>query len=258
MKMIKERIRTYKKGMHIFDTIKIDHSILIATYHKTGTVWLGSIFKEIAIRHGLRYEGFKGPMFPEGVGIFLENHSRIDQSATSIEYRGIHIVRDPRDVLVSGCFYHQKSEELWLHEPRDKLNGQTYQQAINDLGSIEEKINFELDRAGGDAIRGMQDWDYKDRRYLELKFEDLIVDYDLELFHKIFIFLGFTGEHIPSLLNIAYHNSLFSKKGIKSKHVRSGGESQWSQYFDKSIKDKFKEMYGESLITLGYESSLDW
>ena len=33
------------------------------------------------------------------------------------------MIRDPRDVIVSGYFYHQWTDEPWANEPRPELGG---------------------------------------------------------------------------------------------------------------------------------------
>ena len=59
-------------------------------------------------------------------------------------------------------------------------------------------------------IRSVLCWDYSRPEFYELKYEDLVDDVQLLLFHEVFISLGFPGSVIPHLLSIAYENSLFS------------------------------------------------
>jgi hypothetical protein len=45
------------------------------------------------------------------------------------------VIRDPRDVIVSGANYHCKADEPWLHIPEKRFGGLTYHQKINSLTS---------------------------------------------------------------------------------------------------------------------------
>lgn len=40
--------------------------------------------------------------------------------------------------------------------------------------------------------------------------------------------------------------------------ARKGGTGNWRHCFSETNKLEFKEVVGESLVKLGYESSLDW
>ncbi len=184
-------------------------------------------------------------------------HSQFDSDVLVQPFRGVHLIRDPRDVIISGCFYHQKSDEKWLHNPRKNLQGLTYQQKIRSFSSIDDQIIFEMENSAANTISEMLSWDYSRPDFLELKYEDLIEDAQLILFHEVFIFLGFPGSVIPHLLSIAYENSLFSGL-VESDHVRSGKKSQWRTFFKQNHKDRFLELFGDALIRLGYETDSSW
>ena len=116
-----------------------------------------------------------------------------------------------------------------------------------------------MDNSGGNTINAILNWDYEQPAFINIKYEDLIQDYNLELFHEIYTFLGFPGYAIPSLLAISFSNSIFSGNLGKSTHIRSGKSNQWKKYFTKEHKQKFNELFGESaLVDLGYEPSMNW
>ncbi|MGK7931454.1 MAG: sulfotransferase domain-containing protein [Microcystaceae cyanobacterium] len=240
---------------------ELPNKILIGTDHKTGTVWLNSIFKEICRRHALTFGTNKSPQPvepPAEIDIFSQQHSMFSLDALAVPFRGIHMIRDPRDVIISGCFYHQKSKETWLHKPKAQWQGMTYQEKIKSYDSIDDKILFEMENTAKNTIDRMLKWNYESPYFYEVKYEQLIEDYDLMLFHEIFSFLGFQGNIIPNLLTIAYNNSLFSNKTINSAHIRSGKKSQWTTYFNTTHKDRFIQLFGDCLIQLGYEKDNNW
>lgn len=238
--------------------INLPCKILIGTHHKTGTVWMISLFKAICNAFKLRFFVGEQNDMPDDFHVFLQNQSKFDFELFPFPYKGLHLIRDPRDMLVSGCFYHQTSSEKWLHVKRENLEGMTYQEKINSYKDLEDKILFEMEHSGRHHIRKILQWDYKNADFFEVKYEDLIADKDLMIFHKIFTFLGFPGKAIPELLKISYTKSLFSGSVDRPGHIRSGRPQQWKEHFTPKLKDKFIELFGDALIELGYEKNNDW
>jgi len=132
----------------------------------------------------------------------------------------------------------------------------TYQEKINSYSSFESQLLFEMEHTGGRDIEEMLSWNYENTSFLELKYEHLMQDTDLVIFHRTFTFLGFPGATIPGLLQIAYDNSLFS--GFKSAHARSGNSNQWQEHFTPRVKSRFQELFGDAVERLGYEGGADW
>lgn len=256
--ILKGQVLHFDLACSLKSECKLSNKILIGTHHKTGSYWLSSIFQNICRYHSLMFYAGTQDSLPAQYDVFFQNHSVFDLDSVGVPFRGIHIIRDPRDVIISGCSYHQKSEEEWLHRPRKDLQGLTYQQKINSYRNIDDQILFEMENVGKETICDMLNWDYTRSSFYELKYEDLIEDIDLILFHKIFSFLGFPGSMIPNLLAVAYNKSLFSGQHSKSVHIRSGKTNQWKEYFKPNHKDRFLGLFGDALIRLGYEKNNNW
>ena len=232
--------------------------IVVGTHHKTGTAWLMSIFKIIADDHGLDYfYGLQADLPPQ-TRIFFQHHSLFNFQTLPQPYRGVHMIRDPRDVIISGCLYHQKADEPWLQYSDLNFGGLSYQQKINSLATLEEQISFEMENAGRRTLEDMLAWNYNQPEFFEVKYEELIDDRDLLKFHQMFSFLGFPGKTIPAVLAVAYQNSLFSGQLSNSLHIRSGKKGQWKEYFSREHRAQFGELFGDALIELGYEDNNDW
>lgn len=258
LRVLRAKRRYAPRGDGRRGTNRLPFPVLIGTHHKTGTMWMERIFLEIARVFGLDLFAGAAEDAPARSEIFLEHHSRFPAERLDAPHRGIHVIRDPRDVIVSGAFYHVKSDEGWLHVPREDLGGRTYAEAISGLERREDRILFEMEHAGGDTIRDMLAWDYGRPEFLEIRYEDLIVDEDLVLFHRIFTHLGFPGDWIPSLLAIARDFSLFSGKIRRSVHIRSGKQKQWAERFRDLHRRRFLELFGDALVRLGYEEDARW
>ncbi len=237
---------------------KLPHKILVGSHHKTGTVWMRNVFSCVCERLRLHFFAGEQEKLPRKFDVFMQNHSRFMPEKFSDSIRGVHIIRDPRDRIVSGMYYHQKSKESWLHKPMKVLGGATYQEKINSFGTMEEQLMFEMEHSGRWGINEMLSWDYSDGRFMNVKYEELIIDHDLRMFHEIFTFLGFPGSVIPTCLDCAYKNSLFSGNIEKSVHVRSGKSSQWKNHFNSDHKQRFVELFGGALVKLGYEENDLW
>ncbi|NET16816.1 MAG: hypothetical protein F6K08_30385 [Okeania sp. SIO1H6] len=147
----------------------LDNRVLIGTHHKTGTVWMSNIFYSIASYYDLRCyanRGNKSLICPSSnFDIFLQDHSFFDFDNLS-NYKGLHIIRDPRDVVVSGCFYHTKSLEKWLHIKREYFGGLTYQEKLNSYSSFDDKLIFEMENSSRNAIQDMKSWNYNNPHFI--------------------------------------------------------------------------------------------
>jgi len=236
-----------------------EYKILIGTHHKTGTVWLEHIFRAIGGRFRLRYVA-SGHQSPKPVGhwdIFHNKHSQFDLDALG-DFRGLHMIRDPRDQIVSATHYHLKAKETWLHVPRPSFGGLSYQQKINSLPTLEDQLLFEMSNAASFDIGHMRAFDYSDPRFLTIKYEDYVTDYSLVRFEQAFRFLEFSETVIGWCLVLALRNSLFSGSIRTTGHIRSGKPKQWPAFFTPKLKAAFHERFGDILTTLGYEEGDEW
>ena len=236
----------------------IDRKVLVGSHHKTGCVWMRKVFSRIAKGLDLvYYAGSWGSLPENNFDIFIDNKSQFQLNLLPA-YRGLHLIRDPRDIIISGCFYHQKADEKWLHTKRKEFAGLTYQEKINSYSSLDDQILFEMEHTAAITITEITEWDYSNSNFIEVKYESLIEDYNLILFHQIFTFLGFPGRFIPNILEIAHQNSIFSGKVKKSIHVRSGKTNQWEDFFKDKHKRRFIELFRDILVKLGYEQENTW
>ena len=203
-------------------------------------------------------------------------------------YRGFHLVRDPRDILVSAYFSHFHSHPVehipWMREHRQRLQG---------LSDTEQGLLCQMDYLHYSFER-MACWGYDNPLILETRFEYLIGD-PSAAFGEI---LEFIGIRVPALgvidtpllalqairkrllgatpakrrtcprpiLRSLVHRHRFERKSEgrgrgeedRASHYRKGGVGDWQEHFTPRIKSVFKERHGALLKLLAYERDDDW
>ena len=90
-----------------------------------------------------------------------------------------------------------------------------------------------------------------------LRFEDLINNRDATLM-SVLDEVESTGYKIPTPRERALSILVDAIQPKKSHTFRSGKTGGWKQYFDGDHKKLFKDIAGDLLMKLGYESSNDW
>ena len=238
--------------------VELNNRIVVATHHKAGTVWLHNVFLRVSQDLGWKFCKGIAANLPEDFDVFAPGNCQIQAQQIQAPFKGLHMIRDPRDIIISGCFYHQKAPEPWLQKKHSHFGGLSYQEKLNSYQSVDDRILFEMEYAARPCIQEMLAWNYHDPTFFEVKYEDLMSDEQLLLFHSIFAFLGVPGSAIPRALRIAFENSLFSGLPPITSHIRSGKTRQWEKYFTSHHHSRFIELFGDALQRLGYESSDEW
>lgn len=227
-----------------------------ASHHKAGTHWLLRILHGIATRYGLRlaHAGATDPARDPAPDVLIDDTSRTDPDWLP-PFRGSHMIRDPRDMVVSGYFYHRWTHEAWVHVPEARYDGLTFQQYLNavdtEAGLLEEiercTYTFDLMRA----------WRYDDPRFFEIRYEELMHEGEA-LFRRLFHHYGFAEEAVEVALEVARQNSFERSAGRHPGQaqdgsiLRSGLPGQWREHFTPRVAARFHERHGDLLTRLGY------
>jgi hypothetical protein len=250
-----------------------NHLIIHCSYHKVGTFWFAKVLRAVAREFDLDFSSLNQGDSPQALhprSILLYQHSQVDLESLPA-FRGSHLIRDPRDVVVSGYHYHLWTKERWANTPIKFLpkfkeilpikgiDDLTYQEYLNSL-SREEGMRTEMLRATATVIKRMANWDYKNPYFLELKYEQVIQD-ERNAFLSLFRHYGFNDAAVTECVDIAMNYSITktrNKRPNGKSHIRSGASSQWVKEFSSSLKEEFKELNGDVLIKLGYEDNNNW
>ena len=242
----------------------------LGTHHKTGTVWMQRVFRSMGrtldIPCAQVFRKTADELVPEVGRIFLFSWStRFHESILARpDARIMHIIRDPRDVLLSGMRYHQVCGEFGekaIHMKRDDLGGRSYQEHICSLPNDEEKLLFEMRERHARTIGEMVAWDYTRANVIELRYEDLMQDRDAVAFTLHLRALGLTVPEAEAGGRIFWRKSLFgglakdTKRDDRVKtHVTSGKIAQWKTALPRRVAEIYAERHGQDLVTLGYET----
>lgn len=288
-------------------------------HHKCASTWIDNIIKEVAFEHGYEYRGIVDHQTPTGHGPltdYVNTFPREQMSAYVCEegidfigaitadwtqtkdlspFRGFHVIRDPRDIIVSGYFSHKNSHPV-DHLPHMAAHRERLQSISKDEG-----LMLEMDYAASE-MEDLATWDYDDPDILELKMENLSAR-PYEGFIEIFEFLGlldtnagaydldrrlrmfgrvlgnrlsrksklFAGLRRPApvsgemLLGRVFDHRFESKTGGREKgasdpqsHYRKGKAGDWANHFTPDHVAAFKRKFGDLVVNLGYENSNDW
>jgi hypothetical protein len=190
-------------------------------------------------------------------------------------YRGSHIVRDPRDLLVSGYKYHKWCGEEWATVPlstvmhnylklhqldiKKDISGFSYKDLLNyldqDTGLLVE-LNWRKTSFGR-----MLDWDYDNPSILEMNYEKVFGN-EKESFYKLFKHYGLDSTAIDLGLQLvnkySFENQMKLGHTGEKRHLSKGSNGQWKEYFSPALKNIFKERYQGLILKLGYEKDDNW
>ena len=170
-------------------------------------------------------------------------------------YRGSHMIRDPRDMIVSGYEYHRTTEESWARRPDRRFGGMSYQEYLLSLDE-HEGLHAEIDFQVNGPVAAMAAWDYGRPEFLELRYEDVVAD-ESEAFERLFRWYGFSDKAVGAGVEAAESLSLH-RGGARPTHVRWGWPGEWRERLAPDHVARFKEMTGDLMIRLGYEQDPDW
>ena len=184
--------------------------------------------------------------------------------------RLIFIVRDGRDAAISHRFQtfidapqHLSNSDRRIrtdfeHEPEPYLRGErsVFTEKSIRMAATGWNKNVRETHEAAQSLYGDQ--------YIVLRYEDLLQDAWKEMM-RLWSFLGVDvmNSELPLLLEAelnANPDKDWQKKkaGDLIEPLQKGKSGSWQDLFTQRDQDIFREIAGETLITWGYESDLDW
>lgn len=256
--------------------------VFIATHHKGGTVWINSTFRRISKLCHFPFihlnTGESGWQIRPDKRVYMESElervrGESARGAILVDYhgttpdtggiagaRGVHITRDPRDMLLSAIRYHEHSKEPWLDHPLADLGGKSFREKLLSYPDDLDRVRFELDTYMGVELRRMGSFTQRpdfDPVFLQVKYEDLIQDEHLQLFHSVAIHLGFRGQQLIHAQQAFWSQSLFggmrsTRSRAANTHIRDGSIEQWRRALNEPTRALIESSIGDVIAKLGY------
>lgn len=180
------------------------------------------------------------------------------------DVRVTRFIRDPRDLLVSGYFYHKRGAERWSRYvdpfaqewkivdgriPDNLPRGESLSSYL-ERASVEEGLHAEIDFRQK-HFRSMLQWQGDNKQVRTYRYEDLMgneraVFADMLAFYQLPLIAQGVGQFY------AYQYSAAKRHGT-NKHIRNASGGQWRKYFTPSLRERFNEEWGDLLDRYGYE-----
>jgi hypothetical protein len=256
--------------------------IIIFGYHKAGTVLFEQIMREVGRHFGLSIAKHFGMVsaLDKTKDIVLLPHSLL-AGDIPWPYRAIRVVRDPRDIWVSGYLYHRRCQEGWClntnfdptppidyprvdfsfrHYPEQWkrnylawLGGLSYQQ--NLLRRTEQQaLDFELAGYTGRTLEAMRAWRLQGPHIMDVRLEDVAADFDSKM-RAIFSHLGFREDERELAVRLAGSHDMARMDDAtiaRNPHIHSRQLSKWPNVLSPEQVAKFELHYGSLISSLGY------
>ncbi|OUT55332.1 MAG: hypothetical protein CBB71_20415 [Rhodopirellula sp. TMED11] len=252
--------------------------IVIVGYPKSGTTWISRLVAELV---GCPVTGFLGSDHkeiaqegPERESEFqcLKSHHQLHElEQMDLESKKIiYVMRDPRDICLSGTRYFRFHK--WARV------GMWFDNLPKSIRSIYRLLNrtmisdsFKLERMSHAVLYGAEDvhhwvrvpWSahcqpYVDAQHFILRYEDLLSNPEAQC-KRVVEYLGIerSESHLCDAIekqSFANKKKEFAKSGkrSKAKFLRKGKKEQWKAAFSPVLKQSFESKIGRQMKQHGY------
>jgi hypothetical protein len=228
--------------------------LFVATHHKVMTTYFNAVLRLLGFGLKRRFQRVHVDQPAPEAGLVLSMHGKLDLQRLR-PYRGVHVMRDPRDMIVSGYHYHKWTNEDWVHRPDDR--GESYQQKLNRADK-RDGLFMEIDHFIFFYRETLENWDTEDPDILEVAYDDLMGEERERLYGRIFSHLGLEGRDLGLATDLMKLFEAGSRTGRKAgavaqkSHVRSGRSGQWREELDNDHIAYIERELGPVLRKFGY------
>ncbi len=187
---------------------------------------------------------------PDAEVIFYQPAHHFSPTALGRPFRGSHVIRDPRDMIVSGYEYHLRTDEAWALEPDPRWGDMTYQSRLRSLSEA-DGLMLEIEWQTSGVLNELSVWDYGQPDFLELRFEEVLAD-EHAAFDRLFRWYGFSDDAVTVGHAIVDGLSL-ARGGAKPGHARGGSVGEWQSRLTEQHLDYLRDRTDDLVGRLGYE-----
>ena len=189
------------------------------------------------------------------------NGFAIDIERLTQPFRITRFIRDPRDLIVSGYFYHKRGAEPWFRfsDPTNRywsaINGnvpegikpkQSYSDYLNSVDTETGLIaEMQFRRFHFESLRQWPEHtNIKVFRYEDIIYNEKAVFAELFSHYQLSSWQRFMGQY--------WVGKYALNKQANNKHVRNASPRQWQDVFTNKAHDYFMAHYSDILKTLEY------
>ena len=274
-------------------------------HHKCASSWINRFLWHVTLVMGVKHFSFHsdeqagGDIIQESRRMGLEaitvRNARWDHWQGFKGVPGVHLIRDPRDVIVSGYFSHLKSHRL-LDDPELAA-----ERKMLERMSREEGLIASMDGINGRTVRDLGAWRYGEAEgVLELRLEEVSSDSESALrgilehagwlgedtrgatvatggiwrwLHRVWRHIGQRGplyrrfdqiseSEFQRVCGLVSFERLSGGRqrgetDIRS-HYRRGVHGDWVNHFSPEVESAFKKAFPGLVSGLGYEKDESW
>jgi hypothetical protein len=235
--------------------------------HKCLTVYYGNVSSIFSKALNLRFMHFNS-----NKNDFLHNHKNyhfsllnnhsIDINILPDDCKITRFIRDPRDLIVSGYFYHKRGAENWcnIRNPSQKDWERVNGKIPSDLGP---NVSFSEHLQRIDLESGLRaEMEFREFHFESLKqwtnsprvkvfrYEEIILD-ELSFFEKMAEHYEFNLAEQSLWCGLAY--KLSAAKQSSREHIRNPESSQYKKVFTNDFEILFNETHGDLIKKLEYD-----
>jgi hypothetical protein len=262
---------------------RVSPQLIVFSYHKSGTSLFLHVMTKVCEKLGLTLANHYGLVNRLDVepDVVLLPHSVL-RAPLDRPYRAIRLIRDPRDIWVSGYLYHLRCDEEWCrnndlhptpairwpqvdysveHWPEDwkrhylkRLGGKSYQQNLLDR-SLEDGLDFELETYTGCTLTAMREWGLNKADALDVKLEDVMADFDGAM-KRILDHFGFNPDQAQAALEVARSEDVRRMDDaalVERPQIHSREISKWQSLLSAVQIARFEGRHGDLIRELRYE-----
>lgn len=215
--------------------------------------------------HGFRHFNSLVDDFYQNYGLYkvssVNNHA-LDLNKIN-DFAITRFIRDPRDLVVSGYFYHKRCAEPWCSivgpkEESFKIVNGSIPKGMNRSDSFCSYL-ARLDKEDGLIAEiefrrkhfvSMLEWPDLDPRIRIYKYEEMLGN-EVDVFSEMFSFYGVTWPEKKLGVLFANYFSAKNQKG-RTNHIRNANSMQWKEHFTPKVASYFEKNFSEVLNKYDY------
>ena len=246
--------------------------LIHCSYHKCLTVYFGRVMNALFNRclpwsSGYRHYNSHLDDFYDGFRAYRV--ASINNRALDLErlgrFRISRFIRDPRDLVVSGYFYHRRGAESWLtiDAPTEadwyfangsvpgglRATGLSFAEYLRSVPE-EEGLLAELEFRAA-HFESMARWPSDRADIRTYRYEDVLGE-ETRLFRDLFEFYELSS--LERWLGTRFARRYSLRRRASDPHVRDPASGQWREHFTPRVRQAFDARYRGLVKELGYPS----